>query len=99
MTLLQWWILILTGTFFLFVVSASVLGILHQEHHYWYGVYLLALALLLMPGLPSLVLGWIGCALMVDDSMQHAVQLVRPSFRSPLHLLYRVLIYNPTHRQ
>ena len=102
MTLPLVFLLVLTLSFVAFFASTEALGVFNQIHHYWLGVLLLATGLLLQ-SLPvarwvPLAFEWCGVALILDDALQHVVQLFRPSFRSPIHLLYRHLIYNPTHK-
>jgi hypothetical protein len=40
----------------------------------------------------------VGVVVMADDAIEHAVQIWRPEFRSPLHLLYRHTLYKWTHK-
>jgi hypothetical protein len=94
------WLAMLGATLGLFVSSTTMLGVRNQEHHFWYGVYGVAIGasfIILGAGTWAIWLVRLGLFVMADDSTQHAVQLVRPSYRSPLHLLYRYAIYNPTH--
>jgi hypothetical protein len=61
---------------------------LPQLHHGYYGVVLIALV-----AQPWAF--WLGLALWVDDYVQHLIQLVKPSFLSPLHLAARYCVYLP----
>lgn len=75
------------------VLACLKLGVLRQWHHFWFGFGLLIVALIFT----APWLGVIALIPMVDDALQHAVQIVRPAFRSPLHLLYRHTLYSWLH--
>jgi hypothetical protein len=59
--------------------SVARLGVLREWHHFWIGF---ALTLLPFPWLVAL-----GVLIMWDDAVQHAVQMWKPAYRSPLHVL------------
>lgn len=76
-----------------FAVVAT--GHWREWHHEYVGVPLVAAAVL---GVAPPWVGWLGLLVMLDDCAQHLVQMVDPEFRSPAHLLYRWLLYEPWHR-
>lgn len=82
-------LLSLIAAFVLCFEACRRLHILDQWHHFWIGA-----ALAVFPFLPEWVT-IVGHVVMWDDAIQHAIQLRRPQFRSPLHLLYRHLLYEP----
>lgn len=76
------------------VVLASALvrlGRVRELHHGYYG-FLLAL-------LPWHIPHVLGVVLLADDAMQHAVQVWRPAFESPLHRLYDIAYRLPAIRR
>lgn len=79
--------------FAIWAIAVVRLRIWRQWHHEWIGVILFIVGELL---------GWrwlaiVGLLVMADDAGQHAAQLRRPTFRSPLHLLYRHTLYRWWH--
>lgn len=71
-------------------VSVVKLGVLDEWHHFELGVFVLILAAVF----GWAWLAWVAAVIMADDAVQHVVQLRRPDFRSPLHLLYRHTLHN-----
>ena len=69
-----------------FAVSVITLRQHKETHHFYYGAVMVA-----WPGAPLWVRG-IGFALILDDTIQHAVQIKDPSYRSPVHKAYAVVL-------
>jgi hypothetical protein len=74
----------------------------HQTHHYYYGLVLLVVVLPWYASPPCAALAWLGFSVLLDDAVQHSVQLVGLRthrmtlylWRSPLHLLgHRLGLY------
>jgi hypothetical protein len=70
--------------FIMWAYACDKLGVLREWHHAWIGVILYFLGW-----------SWTGVAVLMDDAIQHFVQLYHPAFRSPLHLAYRYVVYTP----
>jgi hypothetical protein len=70
--------------FIMWAYACDKLGILREWHHAWIGVILYFWGW-----------EWTGALVLMDDAIQHFVQLTHPAFRSPLHLIYRYGVYNP----
>jgi hypothetical protein len=82
-----------SATWLYAVVELHVLA--RQTHHFYYGLVLLASAVPFYDGHAlARALAWVGFAVLLDDAVQHAVQLAgkrRQSmtlylWRSPVHL-------------
>lgn len=85
----DWFVVAYYVATLLFALAVLRLGVHQQLHHFWIGAW--AVAVGVFAGEP--VMAYVGLALMLDDTLQHLVQLWRPGFRSPGHLLYRYTLY------
>lgn len=81
------------GVAFVFALIAT--GTWREWHHGHIAPPLIGAALL---GLVPEWVGWVGFAVLLDDTAQHLVNVIDPEYKSPLHLAYRHLVYNPWHR-
>ena len=85
------WVAVIVFT--IWAISVWRLNAWRQWHHEWIGVIAFVV---------GSFLGWtwlsvVGLVVMADDALQHAIQLERPSYRSPLHRLYAVTLYRWMH--
>jgi uncharacterized membrane protein len=78
---------------FVFAIIAS--STWHEWHHAYIAVPIIGAA---VAALVPVWVGWVGFALLADDALQHLIQIIDPDYRSPAHLLYRTLVYNPLMR-
>lgn len=77
---------------FALILALLILHRVWELHHGYYG-----LVLLVWPDAP-LWLRAVGFVLLLDDAMQHAIQIVKPRYRSPIHRLYQA-VCGPLHRK
>lgn len=76
-----------SATFLGWLYAVARLDLFDEWHHEWIGV-----ALAIAPWGPPW-LGVVGLLVMLDDAVQHLVQIRRPAYRSPLHLAYRYTLW------
>ena len=61
-----------------------------QLHHAYYGLVVIGVTWV---GIVPVWVGWIGFVVLADDTIQHAMKVWWPEFRSPSHSLYAVTLY------
>jgi hypothetical protein len=89
---------LVAGAIVITVLWAFAVIVIHawrEWHHYYIGLGMFVLAW--KAGWLWLAVG--GLVLMTDDAIQHTAQIANPAARSPLHLAYRKLIYEPWTRR